>query len=343
MAWVEPQFSKSLVDRAGRILAKRDDRSPTTTTELLEAVVVINNWRAAHNFPLNTFQTTLREKAERVKDWALVAQRLKRLSSIEKKLRDRPSMRLSQMDDVGGCRAIMRSTRGVDTLVNRYLRSGLQHKLHEQHDYISNPKPSGYRSHHLVYRYFSPRKTAFNDLRIEIQFRTRRQHTWATAVETVGIFTGQALKSSQGEGDWLRFFALMGGAIALGEHCAPVPNTPILPRELRDELRHYAAKLSVVSRLKGYASVIGQVTEEDHYVIVKLDAKNNQTELFGYGKTELEKATADYGVIESNLGDRGNVDAVLVSVSGIDNLRVAYPTYFLDSEDFIKEVKEATK
>jgi hypothetical protein len=70
-----------------------------------------------------------------------------------------------------------------------------------------NPQKSGYRGIHLVYRY-NGRKTEYNGLKIEIQIRTVIQHAWATAVETVGMFTQQALKSSQGEQDWLRYFAL---------------------------------------------------------------------------------------------------------------------------------------
>jgi hypothetical protein len=38
----------------------------------------------------------------------------------------------------------------------------------------------------------------YNDLKIEMQLRSQYQHAWATAVETVGTFIGQALKSSIG-------------------------------------------------------------------------------------------------------------------------------------------------
>ena len=85
-------------------------------------------------------------------------------------------------------------------------------------DYISAPKASGYRGVHLMYRYKSDKKkTIYNDLKIEMQIRSRYQHAWATAVETVGIFVGQALKTSMGDDRWLRFFALMGSAIAIRE------------------------------------------------------------------------------------------------------------------------------
>jgi hypothetical protein len=68
--------------------------------------------------------------------------------------------------------------------------------------------------------------STYNGLRIEMQLRSRLQHAWATAVETVGTFLRQALKSSQGEGAWLKFFALMGSALARREHTPLVPGTP---------------------------------------------------------------------------------------------------------------------
>jgi len=59
-----------------------------------------------------------------------------------------------------------------------------------------------------------------------MQIRSQLQHAWATAVETVGTFLQQALKSSQGDEGWQRFFALMGNAMAMRERRPPVPNTP---------------------------------------------------------------------------------------------------------------------
>ncbi len=43
----------------------------------------------------------------------------------------------------------------------------------------------------MVYKFISesPQFSQYNEMLIEIQLRTRLQHNWATAVETVGIFT----------------------------------------------------------------------------------------------------------------------------------------------------------
>ncbi len=58
---------------------------------------------------------------------------------------------------------------------------------------------------YLIYRYFSDRQTKYNTLKVELQLRSQLQHAWAAAVETVGAFVQQALKSSLGEEEWLRF------------------------------------------------------------------------------------------------------------------------------------------
>jgi hypothetical protein len=82
--------------------------------------------------------------------------------------------------------------------------------------------------------------------------RSQLQHTWATAVEAVGIFVHQALKSSSGEDKWLRFFALMGTAIAERENTPPVPNTPTNKVLLKNELRYFAKMLDVEKRLNAF-------------------------------------------------------------------------------------------
>jgi (p)ppGpp synthase/HD superfamily hydrolase len=192
MDWISPQYSRRQVDTAGEIFASE---SPDFE-ELNEALGTINNWRSSHSRPLYTFRLGLRRHAEKVDDNALVAQRIKRLSSIYFKLSLSPNMKLSQMQDIGGCRAVVSSVHDVRQLVKRYKASDIKHKLLSEDDYIQHPKTSGYRSYHLIYKYFSDKKATHNGLRIEVQIRSQLQHAWATAVETVGTFVRQALKSS---------------------------------------------------------------------------------------------------------------------------------------------------
>ena len=267
MDWVSPQYSRKQVDAAGEIFASD---SPDYD-ELNDALTVINNWRSSHSRPLYTFRLGLRRHAERADDTALVAQRIKRLSSIYFKLSLSRNMKLSQMQDIGGCRAVVGSVTQVSELVKRYKASDIKHKLLSEDDYVARPKRSGYRSFHLIYRYFSDKKATHNGLRIEVQIRSQLQHAWATAVETVGTFIRQALKSSQGEEDWLRFFALMGTALTVREDSPRVPDTPTDDGELKGELRGYALRLDVARRLRAYGEALNtvdqQVVDADYYLL----------------------------------------------------------------------------
>ena len=248
MAWTVPQFKRPDVNAAGDVLISPDS---FWSKDIAHAHTVINNWRSSHSFPLNTIQMGLRHHANVVGGDVLVAQRIKRLSSIDAKLqRFNKWLKLSDMQDIGGCRAVADSIQKARSLTLSYRTSRIKHHLVDSDDYIQNPKRSGYRGIHLIYTYYSDRKETYNGLKIEIQIRSTLQHAWATAVETVGTFIRQALKSSQGERHWLRFFALMGTAIALWEGTPPVPDTPTTKTALRKELLNYATRLDVEARLK---------------------------------------------------------------------------------------------
>jgi len=125
-------------------------------------------------------------------------------------------MKLTTMQDIGGVRAILDSVKDVYMLAEEYLNSSrFSHELVDQKDYIKNPRSEdGYRSVHLIYKYKYQRAAAYNGLRIEMQIRTKLQHIWATAVESMGTFLGQALKSRLGDQKWLDFFAITSSAFA---------------------------------------------------------------------------------------------------------------------------------
>lgn len=151
MEWAILQHSKKAVNRAGAYLVTANEYDPEKIEQMFD---VISNWRACHNFPLNTFQTGLRRRARRFDPTCIVAQRIKRLSSIMLKLERFPLMTLSQMQDIGGCRAVMSNTTKVRALVRDYKGSEIKHELSQEDDYIQNPKESGYRGIHLVYKYY---------------------------------------------------------------------------------------------------------------------------------------------------------------------------------------------
>jgi hypothetical protein len=336
LAWVAKQYTDAEVNRAGETLVA----AAPSPAEYDYAIEVIDNFRAAHSFPLNTFQARLRTRAPLFDQTALVSQRLKRVPAIRAKLARERSMKLSRMQDLGGCRAVVESCALVYALMDDFGASGLKHDLVGFKDYISHPKSSGYRGVHLVYRYHSDRKQAFNGLRIEVQLRSYLQHAWATAVETVGSMTAQALKTGGGEADWARFFQLMATVIALQEGTPPIGGTPEGTVALVAELRVLNDRLRVVTKLRAYANAVRYYQESGaagsrHFVLVIRPA-DESVAVTGFKASEFDAAYAMLREIERGLqvGPPGS-EAVLVSVDSLEAARAAYPSYFANAESFI--------
>jgi ppGpp synthetase/RelA/SpoT-type nucleotidyltranferase len=340
MTWATRKYPKDQVDAAGQLLLQKSPK----LQEIEHAFQVINNWRSSHAFPLNTFQVGLRKRAKQIDSKCITAQRIKRLSSLVLKLNRYSWLTLSEMQDIAGCRAVMSSVRRVDKLVHAYKGSNIKHKLDDEDDYIRSPKRSGYRGIHLIYRYHSDKKETYNGLKIEMQFRSQLQHAWATAVETVGTFIQQALKASRGEKEWLRFFALMGTAIAIREKAPPVPETPTSRAQLVKELRHFAGRLDVETRLTAYGEAVNMAAagaSKAHYFLLAVDPKAKRVTVTGYTYMELEKASDEYLETERRISEEPGAEAVLVSVESLALLRRAYPNYFLDTRVFLDAVKQA--
>ena len=166
MAWTAPEYSRSQVNDAGVTLVD----SSASRQAKSRARTIVNNWRASQGFPLNALQMNLRNTVAAFGDAALVAQRLKRLSSIEAKLRRSHHMQLARMHDIGGCRAVLPSADDVLDIVRKYDKSRAMHEPLRRYDYLTSPRDSGYRGVHLVYGYRtrSNAHAAYRGMRIEI-------------------------------------------------------------------------------------------------------------------------------------------------------------------------------
>ena len=79
--WKIPSYSKKQVKKAGITVLKPD----VDKDEYNAAIEVIDDYRAAHAYPLHVFYMNLRNK-KGSRDDIIVARRLKRLSSILNKL-----------------------------------------------------------------------------------------------------------------------------------------------------------------------------------------------------------------------------------------------------------------
>lgn len=348
--WIHREHGKGEIDRAGEFLAlwwRRLPKEADDISMLSKTWIVAQNWRTSHAYPLNSFQVNLRARARRVEDGALVAQRLKRISSVLNKLAREPKMKLSQMQDLGGCRAILSDVNAVDKLFGMY-RGGDDLLFESEsnlkcYDYLREPKSDGYRGIHVVGR-FAARSEAredWNGHRIEIQLRSRLQHAFATAVETVTTFTREPLKFGGGPDTWKRFFSLMGSALAVREGTPLVPGTPVNESELTKELRETAKELKVRHRLRGWSNALKSLPRRNikgfKWLLLVLDVEANTIKVTGYA--DRQKAATAVAELEKRKAN--NLDAVLVWVRSARDLRKAYPNYYADATEFLRALDKA--
>lgn len=329
------QYSKTEVNRAGVALLDK------SSVEKDKAKIVLDSWRACHVIPLNNFQETLKSNLEEIDNAALVSQRLKRTPSILSKLERNPQMMLARMQDIGGIRAVVKDMQKVREIEDIYKRgTEIFTVAGGGKDYINYPKESGYRSVHKIFK-------CENGFSIELQIRTKIQHAWATAVETMGTFLDQSLKSSEGPDKWLDFFALASSAFAILESTPRIPKFDhMTDQETFEELLNQEKTLGVLDKLTGFRVATRHIENDKkngRYHLVILDLDKKMVRIQSYESKNINKANADYSIAEARVNDGENIQVVLVASETIKALKQAYPSYFLDAELFSKQIISVTK
>jgi len=343
-------YSKKRVDWAGDILINEASSEENRS----RSIEILDNWRAIHRYPMHIFKKRLRNVSEAMDKEAFAVQRLKRLPSIIKKLQrvyqgDKPTMKLSQMQDIAGCRAVMPTIKQARELYEKhYLKGDIKHPKVNEKDYIIAPKTDGYRSIHLIYRYNSDKegKKDYNGLLIEVQIRSKLQHLWATAIEIVDFFTKQAIKSNEGQKEWIDFFKLVSSAFAIMEKTPTIPGTPKNKKELYKQIKKQEEKLQVIRVMEGWThavKVFQEMSEKKldlQFFLLELDVEDGKLNLRGYPKELEKKAIMDYNQAEKKNQGKRTYDVVLVGADTTKDLKKAYPNYFIDSAEFLEKLQK---
>lgn len=332
-----PEYTKKQINEAGVVI--RDNTA--SSEERAEALKIIDNWRSTHAYPLHIFYTNLKGKTGSRED-ILVAERLKRLDSIVGKLQREKGMQLYRMQDLGGCRMVLPTLNEVYTYSEKFQKSRIRHEWKKTNDYIQNPKKSGYRSLHLIYRFRTdtPGKEIYNQypMLIELQFRTHLQHIWATALETIGLFKNQALKAGQGDIEILRFFVLVSSLFAIREGCPVVPGTVNDENELISEMEQINDQYHVLDMLKAIRTIINHdaenVPDKSGYYILHLNYGTGTLRRWFFMPSQLEEANELYDYLEKQRG-KAPLDIVLVRAASYATVKAAYPNYFMDIGEFV--------
>jgi putative GTP pyrophosphokinase len=200
-------LSNGKIDRAGACI--RDHlyavpRIESDAATLQDAIECVWLFRAKFNRPLSLVNLGVRYYIKQARCDVVVAQRLKRLPRIVEKMSRHPRMRLTQMQDVGGCRAILPDQESVSNVL-----TGLERNwdIIAIDDYVANPKATGYRAIHVIVR---KEGTA-----VELQLRTPGQQTWAEEIERIDSVSDYALKDGDGPPDVLAYTTKLAEVISV--------------------------------------------------------------------------------------------------------------------------------
>ena len=130
VAYPEPPSSKSAIKRAGQAIAAGHAAD--------ESFLLVDRWRAAHGYVINTFQAWLKGHIGKQAFYIEFAQRLKRRNTVFDKLTRKNANNesliadVSAMHDFAGCRMIFNDIQQLDSFQtpDRRNRAGAEAQYH---------------------------------------------------------------------------------------------------------------------------------------------------------------------------------------------------------------------
>lgn len=241
--------SRSQVDRAGDVLRSKAIEVRSTSTEgdrvkaeiaftaegesdaaneldsVVQAVGKVVAFRLGHAMPMEIAHIALANATS--DDGSAVSSRHKRLQAIVDKLHRFPNMRLSQMDDIAGCRVVVKNLAQIERL--RYAL-GEAMDVVRVNDYVVKPKPIGYRAVHVILSL--PETNLFmqeqsQSALVEVQIRTPLQNEWADQIEAATGTTGLDLKGgdpAELPSDLVEYVRVAADIRALADRGEPADN-----------------------------------------------------------------------------------------------------------------------
>lgn len=333
-------YSRKQVEKAGRIFRKNEG-------DFDFAIEVVQNYRAAHLYPLTIIKNLVWKHVKKLHllESATIVRRLKRLPTIIDKLqrasldgKSENAINLKRMHDIGGCRVILDNLEHLYQLNASLDSSRAVHSV-KSYDYIENPKATGYRGIHRVYKSYNNLKSHdYKGFQIEVQLRTRFQHLWATTVEIVDIIEKETLKTNPqaADTDWKRLFFIMGEFLAVKDGSNQLSSQQ--SQAFVDELSALNKKLAAFHKLDAFnrAFQVDEIKNKSKDTGFALLVHNTETQMgrvFLYAENKKQEALTHYA--EQEKQTHNNV--LLVAGSDLKSIEKAYPNYLNSTSEFLSE------
>lgn len=336
------KISNKQINKVGEIIRNGTD------DEKEQAIESLNLWRYNHMLPLLNIRAIVDNRLKKLQIDCIVGQRLKRMTSIIGKINRFPNMSISKMQDVGGIRIIVPKITDVKKVYDALIKKSKHEVVIPPKNYIEAPKPDGYRSLHQVFKYLNEQNEDINNMRIEIQIRTKLQHAWATSVETLGVIDKVSYKSGYGEEENRKFFKIASALFSLKEGCSVLEEYAQYTKDvLVNELKQIEQKQQILTKLKGLSILkpsLNLKNSRDVFFVLRLSAeKDNEFSIKVIPFEDEEQASLHYDTLEKKTRNASVTSVVLVRSKNLKELKKAYPNYFLDTQNFVKTIEDLIK
>ena len=201
-------ISKTQIDRLG----DRLKGGPHTESDLR----LLDDYRRSFGDAYEAVVQTIRQRGE-----FPTGRLAKSTLSIVEKLR-RESLRLSQMQDIAGCRVVVGNVvaqeQFVASLITEFPKASVM-------DRRNNPS-YGYRAVHII--------AEISGKPIEIQVRTSLQHLWAEVSEKSSDVLDPTIKYGGGSESWRNFLTKSSVSVALYEEFEKKHSIAVASKEVAD-------------------------------------------------------------------------------------------------------------
>ena len=262
-----------------------------------------------------------------------IAQRLKRRPQILRKLR-RLSVRLTQLQDIGGCRIIVDKNTDVDELksfiTTRLASAGFAKVLRETDYRDLGRDDTGYRALHLL--------LDVKGYKIELQLRSRIQHYWSESIERTSVVYGKRLKEHEGDQVVLDYFKAFSNALHT------IETNHSLPRDMEISLENKRLLAEMLIEQAAQSKALsGHVNSDIVRTMVETESKNpsdlnNWILVFDWNDGNFvawdivgriaEDAVEKYSQYERDFPEEEKYEVVLIGTSSISTVPQTHSHYF---------------
>lgn len=281
----------------------------------------------------------------------LFASRLKKRQTLIDKLSARQQkMDLTRMHDIAGCRLIFQNLSDL-WLYRDSFSARLKKQSHfsllsdeSQYNYIQHPRVTGYRSIHDVYQEVCADSIK---AKIEVQYRTAVQHSWATALEIWDQSHFKGAKFGLEDANIQKLFALYSELLwriydfndsnNIKRNVLDISDAKLY-REIT-EMEHEFGVLKFLANIPRAQVKMSVTTDE---VLLRRIASQDDALDNSY---RLEAKQISWDFIQGELFDNeiyGQEDLVFVQTDP-KILKQTYNNYFDDPRKFVKRVRMAMK